>query len=87
MNSSKGIQLEALVNQNAPADSVLVNLWKQQGSKQRRNLPCFACAATCKRFSACLEGIHRSKGFPSNTLLLQRHEVRPSDLELRLMGG
>ncbi|QRN93182.1 hypothetical protein JRI60_28700 [Archangium violaceum] len=30
----KGMQLEALVNQNDPADSVLVNLWKQQGSKQ-----------------------------------------------------
>nr|QKW93741.1 hypothetical protein [Vitiosangium cumulatum] len=30
----KGMQLKALVNQNEPADSVLTDLWKQQGAKQ-----------------------------------------------------
>ncbi|MFY0566950.1 hypothetical protein ACN28E_24355 [Archangium lansingense] len=30
----KGMQLKALVNQNNPADSVLTDLWKQQGAKQ-----------------------------------------------------
>ena len=34
----KGMQLEAFVNANAPADAVLVNLWKQQGAQQPRVL-------------------------------------------------